>query len=464
MTKLRQVGLIIALLASLVALPPILYGYWRLSAAQSLAEPLAASAEYEAAARLLFWRAELYDQAGRLAADGQNTPRAIQLLEIARRLGALSPSGQLSLGNAYHATGQVEKAIRVWQDSLNNAETRSAASQALFQAYHTRGDFAAQRQVLDKWLAFEPHNATASYQLGLIRMAEAAPEALPLLETAANDPQLAALTNELLPALRTALAEAAPAYRLTVCGRALAAIDEWPLAEQAFVRAVNADATYAPAWAWLGEAFQHTGHGAAAEALQKAVALAPQSVDLRVMLGLYWQRQNDWQPALDEYSAAAKLEPQNPRWLMLQGEAYTHLGNLVTALGYYQKAVALSPSETQTWRALALFCVENDAFIADIGLQAALQAYALEPGSAQNMDILGRALMATGESDSAAAMFKKAMAAAPQEAAPAFHLGLVYLQTGQNELARTTLAAAQALDPDGPIGAQAQKILARYFP
>jgi Flp pilus assembly protein TadD len=80
------------------------------------------------------------------------------------------------------------------------------------------------------------------------------------------------------------------------------------------------------------------------------------------------------------------------------------------------------------------------------------------------MDILGLTLMATEEWDSAEAIFKKAMAVAPEDAAPVFHLALLYLQTNKPDLAKQYLQSAQALDPDGPIGTQAARVLARYFP
>ena len=80
------------------------------------------------------------------------------------------------------------------------------------------------------------------------------------------------------------------------------------------------------------------------------------------------------------------------------------------------------------------------------------------------MDVLGRALTATEQYDAAEAFFKKALVAAPQDAAPAYHLALLYLQTNQPVLAKKYFLSAQALDPTGPLGEQAARVLARYFP
>jgi Flp pilus assembly protein TadD len=113
---------------------------------------------------------------------------------------------------------------------------------------------------------------------------------------------------------------------------------------------------------------------------------------------------------------------------------------------------------------MAVFCIENEAFVQDYGLDAALRAYALKPGNLQYMDTLGRALAASGESDSAEALFLKAITTAPQDAAPVFHLGLLYLQTNRGAEAKARFQEAVQLDPDGPYGTQAKKALERYFP
>jgi tetratricopeptide (TPR) repeat protein len=303
----------------------------------------------------------------------------------------------------------------------------------------------------------------AQYGLALLLFSEASPDVLALLESvASNSPALKPHADELVFALKTAPDE--PAGRLLTCGRMLAAMGEWLLAERTFSLAVQAGPQNGLAWAWLGEAHQHTGNDDPSIAFERATAFAPDSAEIHAMFGLYWQRQENWQKALAEFESAARLEPQNAIWQISLGSMYVQLGNLIKALEHYQNAVLLAPADPQAWRALALFSVENDVDIEGIGRAAALRAYALEPGSSQNMDILGRTLMATEEWDSAEAIFKKAIAAAPEDAAPVFHLALLYLQIDQRDLAKQYLQSAQLLDPHGPIGTQAAQVLARYFP
>ena len=480
MQSLRRIFLVVGLLLVLVFGPVIFAGYTDLSFVSLAPSAHDQSIYYESAARRLPWALDLYQAAGSAALDANEYGRAIMLFQTARQKSALTPIGQFQLGKAWLLNGDQDQALAEWQGLLNGqAPAAVSASPYLADIYHAQARFDDEERVLRQWLALDPKNADVHYRLGLLLFADAAPEAIPLLEfAAAVSPQLEPAADGLRSALKTALASPSAADSLTYCGQTLAAINEWPLALRAFSRAVDADANNALTWAWLGETRQQTPlippifgvqnggmrGGSALDALQRAVTLAPDSAQIRAMFGLYWQRQRDWQKALAEFEAAARLEPQNAIWQVSLGDVTVRAGNLVTALTYYQNAASLGPKDPQTWRALALFSVENDVDIDGIGREAALQAYALEPENAHNMDILGRALTATGQYDAAEVLFKKALAAAPRAASPAFHLALLYLQTDKADLAKQYLQSAQALDPDGPIGAQAARILTRYFP
>lgn len=470
MLTLRRIASIIVLLLALAFGPVLISGYAELSLAESSAAAHDRSIHYELAAQRLpdflsRSRPGLYELAGLAAVQAAEYARAITLFHNADQKGTLTPNGRLKLGQAYFFAGAEEKAIAEWQSLLNDSQVRGSASQALASVYHARSQFDTEHQVLRQWLEFDPASPDAQYGLGLLLFADASPAALPLLESAASSsPTLKPHIDGLISALKTALDKPAGAGRLTLCGQTLAAIGQWPLAEWTFQRAVQADPYNGLAWAWLGEARQQTGSADAAAAFQQALTFSPDSAAVRAMVGLYWQRQRDWQKALAEFNEAARLEPRNAVWQMSLGDVYVHLGNLIQALDHYQSAVGLAPQDPQAWRALALFSVENDVDVEGTGRAAALQAYALEPGSPQNMDILGRTLLATEQWDAAEAIFKKAIAAAPTDAAPLFHLALLYLQSGKPDLAKQYLQSAQALDPGGPIGTQAAKVLARYFP
>ena len=464
MTSLHRILLIFGSILALIIGAIVLPGYTSLISAKNESTPHARSNDYEFAAQRLPWAVELYEEAASAALQANEYTRAITLFQTARQKSALTPAGQFELGKAYFLNGDHENAIAEWQALPNGDPATVSAAPYLADAYHAQARFDDEEQVLRQWLALDPNNADAQYRLGLLLFADASPEAIPLLEFAATDsPALKPAAEGLGAALKTALIAGPPAARLTYCGQTLAASGAWSLALLAFSRATQADGNYAPAWAWLGEARQQTG-GDALDALQRAVRLAPDSAQVHALFALYWQRQGNWQKAHDSFDAAARLEPQNAAWQISLGETYLHLGDLMTALAYYQNAVKLSPEDAQTWRALALFSIENHMDVDNVARNAALRAYALDPENAQGLDILGRALIESGQYDSAEVFFKKALESAPQDAAPAYHLALLYLQTDRPDLAKKYLQSAQALDPDGLVGEQASGVLARYFP
>ena len=455
--------LILLLISALIVCQPLVTGYVNLARAEGTSDQLEASRYYESAARLLSWRPDLYEQAG-LTAFHADPRRAIQMLVTARKKGALTSSGQVSLGDAYLASGETDKAISEWESLFNGKQETGNIAPRLAREYHSQGQYNAETRVLRQWLEFDPINADASGRLGLLLAASAAPEALPLLEiAAASSPESASRLKGLIAALKTPADD--PAYRLALCGQALARLDEWPLAEQAFSHAVDTNPGYAAAWAWLGLARQQNKAANALEALEYANRLDGKSAPLHAMLGTYWVRAGQVQKARAEFDMAAQLEPSNPAWwLALAGTASQT--DLTSALNAYLQAVNLAPQDGENWYALAAFCVENNAYLEDYGLDAALRAFALDPKNPAYMDMLGRAEMGTGQPDAAEVMFKKALAAGAPNTAfiHHFHLGLLYLQTGREAQAKDEFQQTVKLDPQGPYGKQAKMLLERYFP
>jgi tetratricopeptide (TPR) repeat protein len=454
--------IILLLIGALVALPPILTGYFYLAQASSLPLSAQSSQYYESAAKLLFWQPELYQMAGLL--ETNDPARGIRLLTIARENDALTAAGQIALGDAYQSISQPARAQVEWEDLLTRGQEVPAASQRLREIYHASHNIEDEQRVLSAWLKVEPDNPLASEGLGKILAATVAPQALPLLETASTaSPQSAARLKQLISALKNPTQQ--PAYRLTLCGQALAQLDEWLLAGKAFDLAVQTDPQYATAWAWLGLARQINGAPDALKALEHAQQLDSGSASLRAMLGTYWQQAGDHQKARSEFQKATEIEPGNPAWWLALGGSQAP-DDLAAALKSYVQAVNLDPQNAESWYALAGFCIERNSFVEDYGLNAALRAYALQPKNALYMDMLGRAQMANGQDQAAEMMFKRALAAGSAQQTPGFHLhlGLLYLRTNREAQAKDELLLTQASDPQGQFGMQAKKLLERFFP
>jgi Flp pilus assembly protein TadD len=214
----------------------------------------------------------------------------------------------------------------------------------------------------------------------------------------------------------------------------------------------------------LAESRQQTGAPEALAALERALQLDPQSASNHAYLGLYWQRQSDFVRAGQSFQRAARLEPQNPIWLMNLGELAFLRGDVPTAHAYYLQATVVAPENDLAWRALALFCLQTEGCLRQDGLPAALKARSLAPEDWNSADVLGQVLMALGEDQSARALLTRAVELAPAEAAPRFHLGLIHLRGGDTFLARENLQAALALDPQGPLAETIRSVMERYLP
>jgi tetratricopeptide (TPR) repeat protein len=240
-------------------------------------------------------------------------------------------------------------------------------------------------------------------------------------------------------------------------------LDEWPLAEEAFNRAVQADPAYAEAWAFLGEARQQNG-GDGRPALQHAADLSPDSLIVQALQALSWRRQGRLDLALVNLHAIADRDVQNAIWQAELGNTLAQMGDLPTALAYFQKAVEVEPQNPVYWRMLASFCLHYDISLADTGLDAARQAVALAPEDPQSLDVLAQVMVALNDLVSARRLLERALSARPDDPQANLHLGLVLLAQGEREAAFQALMTAVRAGGDQPAAVQAKQALAENFP
>ena len=468
--SLRRVFINIPILLGLSLLiigPGLLAGWEDLrQAEQAMGEGrfAAAASDYSAAARLLAWQPALWERAAQAALASGDPQAAIPLFEQAKDKKALSPQGWLAWGDAYQQSGDVASALSTWQAEITQHGPSAAIYARLAQAYRLLGDYPAAINAWRSRLDLEAGDANAHYQLGLLLTATTPEVALPeLMQAARLDPGLDAPVQGLRASLNAALLLEDRPYRLVMSGRALAALGEWHLAAEAFRRALSNRRDYADAWAWLGEARQHLGADGLPD-LQKALWLDPDSPGVNALVGLYWERQGEPAQALASFQKAIALEPGNAAWQTAAGSAAEASGDLVAALSYYKQAVALDPQGVAYWRLLAAFCAQYQVEVTETGLPAAHRLLELAPEDWQSQDAMGQIMQAAGGPLSAEKYYLRALELSPDQAAPHFHLGMLYLQMGKAQPAYDALVKAQKLDPDGPYGWQAGRLLERYFP
>jgi tetratricopeptide (TPR) repeat protein len=463
--KSLQTLAVLALIFSAGFLPFPIAGYWELNQAGLERDSLAAAPHEERAAKLLFWRSDLYEEAGWAYLKGQDYARADAAFQTSLDHHALSAGGWVAWGDSALKAGDEARAIEIWQAGLTQENHSAQIHRRLASVYWARTDYTRAENHLRVFSLDQPADGSAHFELGLILLARSPADALPELARAAQiDPSLDPKIQPLRVAIAKALLVDDQGYQLVVSGQALAALGEWRLAESAFERARAANPEYAEAWAWLAEARQQNGNSDVLPLLTHAIDLSPDSPTLRAMQGLYFQRQGELDRALAAYRYAALLEPDNVYWQISIASVIARQGDLVTAQVLYEQATQVYPQSAAAWHALALFTVEHEIQIEDVGLFAALQASSLAPDDPLIMDTLARAFYLTGQYDAAETIFLQAIARDPQNAVYQFHLGVLYLQVNKRSQAYVAFSRARDLDFNGPVGAQAQHVIDQYFP
>jgi len=289
-------------------------------------------------------------------------------------------------------------------------------------------------------------------------------KALPELMLASSlDPEIDPAVQTLRAALNVSSTQHDPSQQMLTIGRALGLVQEWELAIVAFENAVTLNADNAEAWAWLGEAKQNNGQGGSDE-LDRAAALDDESIIIRALRGLFWERQKNYPRMLAEYLSAAESEPENPAWQASIGDAYFKNGDIVSALAAYQHATELAPLDSTYWRLLAVFCADNGVHVEDIGLPAAQRAVELAPEDPFALDALGWSYLSSGRYANAEQTLLDVIARFPNHFPAHIHLAMTYISQGNRTAAWNELIYVRDADVNGVDGLFAVQLIEKYFP
>jgi len=431
-------------------------------------------------------KVELWEEAARQALRAGQPDLAISYLE-----GALTNSSRFSLGpadpayrsamvllaDAYLQAGDAARALAVWQEIARHSSLSSETAHTLASLHLAQTDYSSARQTWETLLAQRPHDAQAHFQLGLLLAAYDPEAAIPHLDQAAeHDLQFAGQVEVLRRAILGARIGNSPAYTLLASGRALAALGNWGLAAEAFHQAVLHQPNYAEAWAFLGEARQHlqtndysnqTTDSPASDGLfelKTALELDPRSLSAWTFISLYWQRHSEPMRALEAIQRAIALEPANPALLAQNASIQAETGDFPAAYESYQQAAGLAPHNPAFLRQTVLFALNYNYQVEQIALPTARQLLIDHPQDPLNLDLMGQVLIYLGDLAGAQKFLIRALQVDPRSAPTHLHLGLLYLLQKDATAALEHLYTAQALDPNGPVASQAQRLLESEAP
>lgn len=444
------------------------------------------------AAELIPYHTALWQEAGMLALQGKDPALAIEYLEkatTARFSSGLTTEGQLALAEAYRQTGDLPAALHAWDTAIQQGAFEIPTRTDMLQMQLHCQDQSGALDTLAHLAALQPGNADWQYQLALLESLNDPHQAQQYFQHAAEmDTAYAGAASTMQAAWRAASGNDDPAYQMLVTGRGLASLDRWDLATQAFQQAVDMRADYAEAWAFLGEALQHTqptdldNHLPACTpinvpslnspqqstdslaALEKALRLDPASLSANMFLALYWQRQNNYPLALEQLDKALQLYPKNSTLLTERGKTLATLGDLEAAASSYQQAVSSEPYNIAFLKLLIQFSVQYRYELETIALPNARQGMKTYPDDPEFYNLMGRSLYLLDDFTSAKVFLQRATQLQPGYASAHLHLGEVYYQLGDLNAARQALLAAQQLGTNTQVGEQAYQLLNQLFP
>jgi cytochrome c-type biogenesis protein CcmH/NrfG len=350
------------------------------------------------------------------------------------------------------------------------AETNSTQSSSLPTAAPTDSDFTDLESAHEGWqqaLDRDPENPEALYQLGLILLLSDTEDALTHLDQAARlKPEYANGVSRLRTALRQAAAVDDPAYQLTLTGQALASIQEWRLAEIALERALEENPEYAEAWAYLGEARQHTGSEGALSALETAYSLKPDSFAANLFMSMYFRRNDQSLEAVKHLEAAIRQDPQNKDLQADLAQTLVEAGGVSRGFAILEELVEASPEDAESWLRLARLSMDNNLQVIETGLPAARQALLLSPEDPEAALLLGRGYLFLGEKVLAERFLFQALSLEEDEPQPHYYLAILYLNTGQTDKAQTHFVEADRLAKQARnlvLSGQITELLEQYF-
>jgi len=429
------------------------------------AESLAGAASYYP------WRVDLNLDAARYAYQAGDSKATIEYLERPGTISHLSTDDLIMLGDAYNQSGNPSMAQAIWKH-ITELGNSIQANQRLVDLYLQQKDYASAASYSQKLLFLNPSNVRLYYQISLYYAVTDPVKALPFLAQAVEtDPTNASNAQVLHDKIRTANLFEEPAYTYLIIGRQLANYGEWEFASAAFQRAVSLRPGYADAWALLSEARQQitlqeigSTSDVGLPELELAIQLDGNSILANTLMGLYWERQEDYSQAQQYLERAITSSPDDPYLYSELGNILSKAGDLPAAQAAYESAIQLTPQDPLFYRQLAEFALENQIQIHELALPAARQAILLNPLDASSLDVMAQVMLMLEDYHSAERFSQDALHSDPEFTPAYLHLGMAYIYLGESNLARQWLGLAETLDPDSWVAAQAKRMMDFYFP
>lgn len=391
----------------------------------------------------------------------------------------LSAAGHYVNGTALRASGDLDDAVKEFQQVLQLKPSAVAAQIALAEAQLARGNADAAIDLAGQAIKNRPRSGLAHLLMARALLASgkvdrAAVEAAAVAQNNTKSVEVQTLLGDVYLA-KGDQRRARESYERALQVRAdaldpLAGLIRIDLAQnkpdsaRTRVESRLAEAPNDPNLLLLaGTTLGAAGDAKRAETMfRHALDVDPSNIEAYDQLGSLYLSQGRLDEAKRDYEDAAKREPKSPSGVAattMVGIILGMQGKRDEARTQYEQALKVDPQAAVAANNLAWNYAETGRSL-DMALQYAQVAKARLPGSWQVSDTLGWIYYKKGLADLSVTSLREAAQQAPANAGIQYHLGLACLKSGDKSAAREALLRALKLDPTFESSDDARRVLA----
>ncbi len=398
-------------------------------------------------------------------ARGGETGGAIDLYRKVAARAPLPWEAWLQLGTLYASRGETDAAINAWENARQQVLKDSTVDPAIIfepltDAYIKQGDWSSVQSVLSTLNMYNPLHVDYRYELALVEVLNASPEAEnTLAETVALDPSYARILSPI-----QAFVQQRDAYEPDIgyqqLGTLYLALNEPELARAAFNRAVLINPRYSQALAYRALTDFQLGNPDLA-GVQQAVALSPDSPEVLVIAGLAWREMGEPLGARALFRQAYDLDPTNPAIVSEIATTYSAEGNFTVAEAWARESVRLAPEDPRFQILLAQFYLDENFQVATVGVPLARDLATTYPDNAEAQATLGQALFLVGDYPDAIEQLELAIMLDFRSLRAQFYLGQAHQAQGNIEEAARRYTNVIETAPGSGFAAAAERAIER---
>src|SRR5215471_13574863 len=351
-----------------------------------------------------------YNNLGSTLAQAGDIAQGIQVLQDGLKYAPGDLQLRLNLGMALRSKGDADGALEQFRSLLRDRAESPELQYQFGQTLRQKGDLDGAIQAFEKSLDLNPEYQEAYYGLG---------QTLKQMGARANRSR-----------------GAGPAEPLKT-GREALARGDFSSARDAAEKGVAADAQSAEAYHLLGFALWYGGdRSKVAAALDQSLRLNPAAADVNSFRGMTYRESGELDQARRMLQRAIALEPQLPLPYVDLAVVFLRQKRLENAVGQFEAGLNLPASQ-------------KGLPDLDLAIRELRQAISAKPDQGDAYRVLGRLLGASGASASQViTAFQEAIRLRPDDAEARNSIGLVYVQSGEDEKAIAAFREAIKLRPD----------------